>query len=76
MRVKPSSLILSSQSHFAMTDFSGSYAWSSMALNASNSTPDVAQLEGNVGSGISAGRYYVARADGTASARLTLSAEL
>jgi len=76
MRAKPSSLTLSSQSHFAMTDFSATYIWSSMALNATNSTPNVAQLEGNVGAGISAGRYYVARTDGNTNGRLILSAEI
>jgi hypothetical protein len=76
MRAIPSSLVLSAQSDFAMTDFSASYAWSSMALNTVNSTPNLVHLEGSVASGISSSRYYEVRANATTSAKLTLSSEL
>jgi hypothetical protein len=76
MRVKPNALTLSAQSDFAVTDFSGSFAWTGMALNASNSTPNLVHLEGSIAGGSSTGRYYEARANGATAARLTLTAEL
>jgi len=76
MRAIPSSLVLSAQSDFAMTDFSASYAWSSMAINTVNSTPNLVHLEGSVAAGISSSRYYEVRANATTSAKLTLSSEL
>jgi hypothetical protein len=76
MRVKPNALTLSAQSDFAVTDFSGSFAWTGVALNASNSTPNLVHLEGSIAGGSSTGRYYEARANGATAARLTLTAEL
>ena len=76
MRVKPNALTLSAQSDFCVTDFSGSFTWTGMALNSSNSTPNVVHLEGSIAGGSSTGRYYEARANGTTAARLTLTAEL
>jgi len=76
MRAKPSSLTISSNAHFQITNYSTTVAWSSFSLGASNCTPVNVEIEGTTGSGLTAGNAYVARGNNSTSGKLTFSAEL
>lgn len=77
MRTVPSSLTISSNSHFQVSNYNGTWAWSSFSLSSSNCTPITASVEGTTAtSGLNVGSIYVGRGNNTTSGKLTFSAEL
>jgi len=77
MRIPPNSLTLSSNSHFMLTNYNTSVAWSSFTLSSSNTTTVNAEIEGTVvSSSLTANYPYVARGNNSTSGLLILSAEL
>jgi hypothetical protein len=76
MRTKYTSLTISNNAHWSVTDYNNAYTWSNFVLNSSNSTPNIVIYEGTTATTLTAGRTYVARATNNTSAKLTFSAEL
>jgi len=76
MRTKYTSLTISNNAHWLISDYNNDYTWSNFVLNSSNSTPNLVIYEGTTATTLTAGRTYVARAANNTSAKLTFSAEL
>jgi hypothetical protein len=76
MRTAPSSVTISNNAHFQITNYNTTVAWSSFSLGSANCTPVNAEVEGTTGSGLTAGNAYVARGNNSFSGKLTFSAEL